>query len=89
MIGTYSYVVAAVVLAIAGAGSASAQRSPIPLFDGKTLNGCEARKTFDANSTGDWKIENGSILCGGATPGWLATTQEFSNYKLSFEAEAA
>lgn len=57
----------------------------VSLFDGKTLKGWQAYSTFDANSTGDWKVENGSIVCGGATPGWLATTQTYSNYKLTLE----
>ena len=55
------------------------------LFDGKTLNGWEPRATFAAPATGDWKVENGAILCGGATPGWLATKESFKNFQLELE----
>ena len=43
------------------ATAASAQT----LFDGKTLNGWEARSTSAPPGTGDWKIENGALVCGG------------------------
>lgn len=55
------------------------------LFDGKTFNGWEPRATFAAPATGDWKILDGAIYCGGATPGWLATTKSFSDFRLQLE----
>jgi len=55
------------------------------LFDGKTLSGWDARATFAAPSTGDWKVEGGSIVCGGATPGWLSTKDSFKNFQLQLE----
>ncbi|MEJ7606207.1 MAG: DUF1080 domain-containing protein [Bryobacteraceae bacterium] len=57
----------------------------IPLFDGKTLTGWEARPTFVADSKGDWKVENGALVCGGTVPSWIATTQTYANYKLTLE----
>ena len=55
------------------------------LFDGKTMKGWEARPTFDPKSTGDWKAENGSLVCSGTTPSWLHTEAEFSDYRLTLE----
>jgi len=55
------------------------------LFDGKSLDGWEARATFAPPGTGDWKVENGAILCGGATPGWLATKAAFKDFQLQLE----
>jgi len=55
------------------------------LFDGKSLNGWEARATFAPPGTGDWKVEKGAILCGGATPGWLATNATYKNFQLQVE----
>src|SRR5688572_13998504 len=56
-----------------------------PLFNGKTLDGWEPRATFDPQSTGDWKVENGAIVCGGATPGWLATKATYKDFQLQLE----
>jgi hypothetical protein len=56
-----------------------------PLFDGKSLNGWQARATFSAPATGDWKVENGAILCGGAQSGWLHTNASFKNFRLQLE----
>lgn len=55
------------------------------LFDGKTLNGWQARSTFAPPATGDWKVEGGSLVCGGATPGWIATNQSFRDFRLELE----
>src|SRR5687768_9528613 len=56
----------------------------ILLFDGKSLNGWTARPTFD-KSNGDWKVENGSMVCGGTTPSWIATDASFADYRLTLE----
>jgi len=74
----------ALFLASIAAAAISAQPSK-PLFDGKTLNGWQARATFAPPGTGDWKVENGAILCGGASPGWLATDATFKNFRLRVE----
>lgn len=65
------------------AGTASAQK--ISLFDGKTLKGWEARPTSVPGSKGDWKVENGALVCGGTVPSWLASTESFSDYNLTLE----
>jgi len=49
------------------------------LFDGKTMNG------WDSHAGGEWKIENGAIVCTGAKPGWLGTVQSFGDYRLQLE----
>ena len=84
-----------------GAALCSAQDSPnnlsrkesgegwVLLFDGKTLNGWTARPTSDPASKGDWKVENGSMVCGGTTPSWIATDATFSDYRLTLEFRGA
>jgi hypothetical protein len=72
-------------LLLALLGTAAWSQTWVSLFDGKTLNGWEPRATFAAPATGDWKVAGGAIVCGGKTPGWLATTQEFKNFRLQLE----
>lgn len=67
------------------ATAASAQT----LFDGKTLNGWEARSTSAPPGTGDWKIENGALVCGGGGAGWIATKETFKDYRLQLEFKGA
>ncbi|HVW84656.1 MAG TPA: DUF1080 domain-containing protein [Bryobacteraceae bacterium] len=55
------------------------------LFDGRSLNGWEARPTSAATTNGDWKVQDGSIVCPGTSPGWLATTATFSDYHLKLQ----
>lgn len=59
------------------------------LFDGKTLNGWEARATSAPPSTGDWKVENGALACGGGSPGWIATKTSYKNFQLQLEFKGA
>jgi len=59
------------------------------MFDGKTLNGWEPLATFAAPATGDWKVANGAIVCGGRTPGWLASTRSYSDFRLQLEFRGA
>lgn len=66
------------------AASLSAQ-SWTPLFDGKTLNGWDARTTFDPKTTGNWSVVSGAISCPGTVPGWLSTSQTFSDFELMLE----
>jgi hypothetical protein len=60
-----------------------------PLFDGKTLNGWQARATTAAPGTGDWKVADGALLCGGAQPGWLSTNATFRDFRLQLEFKGA
>ncbi len=76
------------ILLFAFATIASAQ-SWTPLFDGKTLNGWEARATFAKPATGDWSVADGAIVCGGGTPGWIATKETFSDFRLQLEFKGA
>jgi hypothetical protein len=69
--------------------NAQQQNKATALFDGKTLNGWEALPTAVPNSTGDWKVENGNLVCGGGSPGWLASTQTFSDFRLTLEFRGA
>ncbi len=59
------------------------------LFDGKTLNGWEARATSAPPGTGDWKVEGGALACGGAGAGWIATKDTFKDYRLQLEFKGA
>lgn len=57
------------------------------LFDGKSLNGWEARSTGNPKSKQamgdpDWAVENGSLICGGTSPSWIGTVDTFTNYAL-------
>src|SRR5688572_4861219 len=57
----------------------------ILLFDGKTLKGWQGRATSVPNTTGDWTVANGSLVCGGKTPSWLSSDASFSDYELKLE----
>ena len=59
------------------------------LFDGKTLNGWQPRATFAPPGTGDWKVADGAILCGGAQPGWLSTNASYRDFRLQLEFRGA
>ncbi|HEU0123838.1 MAG TPA: DUF1080 domain-containing protein [Bryobacteraceae bacterium] len=67
------------------AGAALPAQAWTPLFDGKSLTGWEARATFAPPSTGDWKVENGALTCGGKSPGWIATKTAFRDFRLQLE----
>jgi hypothetical protein len=34
---------------------------------------------------GDWKAENGALVCGGSVPSWLSSNASYSNYELRLE----
>lgn len=55
------------------------------LFDGKTLNGWDSRPTSEPDKHGDWKVENGTLACGGTMPSWLGSTASFSDFELKLE----
>jgi hypothetical protein len=90
----YRFVIAACIFCL-GTGAARAQDNALTpkessegwtlLFDGKTIKGWEARPTSEPNSKGDWKVENGSLVCGGTTPSWLHTNATFSDFVLTLE----
>jgi hypothetical protein len=79
----------AAVAAFLCAATVTAQEKGISLFDGKTLNGWEAKSTAVPGSTGDWKVENGNLVCGGGGAGWLASSQIFSDFRLTLEFRGA
>jgi hypothetical protein len=80
-----------IVLVMLLAGLAGAQDRPntlapkesasgwILLFDGKSLKG------WEPHGPGDWKVENGAMVCGGTTPSWIGTGASFANYVLKLE----
>src|SRR6267378_8192020 len=53
------------------------------LFDGKSLKG------WEPHVGGDWKVEDGALVCPGTTAGWLGTSESFSNYVLKLEFRGA
>jgi len=55
------------------------------LFDGKSLNGWDARSTFEPAATGNWSVRNGAISCPGVVPGWLSSTATFTDFTLKLE----
>ena len=97
------FYVAAVTLAVLAAAPAGAQNAPanalsaseapqgwILLFDGKSLDGWEARPTErprngQAAAQPDWTVKNGALVCGGTVPSWIGTTASFSDYTLQLE----
>jgi hypothetical protein len=74
-----------VILCLLGAVSCPAQEGWQALFDGKTLLGWEVLPTSVATANGDWTVKDGNIVCPGTTPGWLATTQTFSDFRLQVQ----
>ena len=73
------------VLFILSLVSLHAQSGWKSLFDGKTLNGWEPLPTFSPASSGDWKVEDGAIVCPGTSAGWLASVDTFSDYQLKLQ----
>ena len=57
----------------------------ILLFDGKSMTGWQSRPTFEKTNSGDWKVENGLLICGGTQPSWLGTDATYSDYNLKVE----
>jgi hypothetical protein len=55
------------------------------LFDGRSLDGWEPHATFAAPATGEWRVEDEAISCPGTTPGWLATSETFSDFTLKLQ----
>jgi 3-keto-disaccharide hydrolase len=61
----------------------------ILLFDGKSLKGWQGRATTVPNTTGDWTVENGSIVCNGKVPSWLSSDAAYSDYELKLDFRGA
>ena len=59
------------------------------LFDGRTLTGWEARTTSAPPATGDWSVAEGTLLCGGGSPGWIATKDTFRDFRLQLQFRGA
>src|ERR1700752_4305554 len=57
----------------------------ILLFDGKSLKGWEGRATSVPNTTGDWTVANGAMVCGGTVPSWLGSDATYADFDLKVE----
>src|ERR1700761_6321753 len=55
------------------------------LFDGKSLDGWQPLSTSKPPATGDWSVSDGAILCPGTSPGWLASSDSFSDFELKLQ----
>jgi formylglycine-generating enzyme required for sulfatase activity len=62
----------------AGVSPEEAKQGFVSLFDGKTLNGWQG-------ATGDFFVENGSLVCKGDRQGSLLTWGQYSDFSLRFE----
>ena len=56
-----------------------------PLFNGKSLDGWEARSTSAKGESGDWLVQDGALVCPGTSAGWIGTAAMFGDYKLRLE----
>ncbi|MCZ2147063.1 MAG: DUF1080 domain-containing protein [Bryobacterales bacterium] len=66
--------------ALAAAANAQSAKS---LFDGKSLNG------WEVHGAPSWQVENHALVCTGAAPSWIGTTDTYSNYTLTLEFRGA
>jgi 3-keto-disaccharide hydrolase len=55
------------------------------LFDGKSLDGWHPLSTTKPPATGDWSVADGAIQCPGSSPGWLASTDAYSDFELKLQ----
>ena len=55
----------------------------VSLFDGKTLKG------WQVHTGGDWKVENGALVCPGTGAGWLGTLSPSNDYVLKLQFRGA
>jgi len=61
----------------------AARHGWVSLFDGKTLKGWQVHKG------GDWKVENGALVCPGTSAGWLETLSPSNDYVLKLQFRGA
>ena len=59
------------------------------LFDGNSLFGWEPLPTSNPKANGDWKVEDGALVCPGTTAGWLASSDSFSDFHLKLQFRGA
>lgn len=76
-------VLAAVVLTLAGGGTASA--AGVDLFNGRDFAGWTFFMRSNAAPEKTWSITNGIIHCKGKPSGFLRTEQSYHDYKLTVE----
>lgn len=55
------------------------------LFDGKSLDGWEARTTSDPAASPDWSVQDGTLLCSGTAPSWIGTVGTYADYVLRLQ----
>jgi hypothetical protein len=80
-------------LAAASVIAPAADKKAIPLFNGKDLSGWThylwdpAAKQQDTSTpmSAVWSVEDGMLVCQGKPPGYIRTTREYENYRLSLE----
>ena len=61
----------------------AAERGWVSLFNGKTLKGWQVHKG------GGWKVENGALVCSGASAGWLETLSPSNDFILKLQFRGA
>ncbi|MEJ2010120.1 MAG: DUF1080 domain-containing protein [Acidobacteriota bacterium] len=61
----------------------AAEHGWVSLFNGKTLKGWQVHKA------GDWKVENGALVCSGASAGWLETLSPSNDFTLKLQFRGA
>jgi len=49
------------------------------------MKGWQSRPTSEPANSGDWKAENGVLLCGGTQASWLGTDATYTDYNLKVE----
>ncbi|HKD06197.1 MAG TPA: DUF1080 domain-containing protein [Bryobacteraceae bacterium] len=59
------------------------------LFNGKDLTGWQALPTSSPSANGDWRVEDGAIVCPGTSAGWLATADSYSDFHLKLQFRGA
>jgi hypothetical protein len=69
---------ACVLLALVSASSAAVAGTPVPLFDGKSLD------RWIQIPTNSWIVKDGAMVSTGAGRGVICTTNQYSHYRLMF-----
>jgi hypothetical protein len=67
-------------------GKKKGRRAGVALFDGKSLEGWEVHLVDPEVKLEDvWSVQDGVMVCKGEPLGYLATTKEFTNFKLRLQ----